>query len=90
MLPTCLFILPDGHADRCPSRKNLIHRYGAGSELDRLPTDVHACDTVRVCFEAASGAAEVSPVSPILAGDVSASWACLARVFGWHFKHRYA
>jgi len=40
MLPTSLFILPDGHADRCPGRKNLTHRYWVGS-LGRLPTGVH-------------------------------------------------
>ena len=89
MLLTCLFILPDGHADRCPSRKNLSHRYWVGS-LDRLPTDVHACDAIRVRFEAALSATEVSPVSPILAGDVSTSWACLARVLGWNLNQRYS
>jgi hypothetical protein len=90
MLPTCLFILPDGYADRRPSRKSLTHRYCVGSDLDRLPTDVHACDTVRVCFEAASDAAEVSPVPAVLARDVSASWACLACVSCRHFDDRYA
>jgi len=30
---------------------------------------------------------EVSPVSAVLAGDVSASWACLARVFGWNLDY---
>jgi len=58
--------------------------------LDRLPTDVHACDTVRVCFEAASDAAEVSPVPAVLARDVSASWTCLACVPRRHFDDRYA
>lgn len=86
MLPTCLFILPDGHADRCPSRKNLIPSYWVGS-LDRLPTDVHACNTVRVRLEVAAHASEVSPVPPIVSGNVSASWACLARVFGWNLDY---
>jgi hypothetical protein len=90
MLPTNLFILPGGHADRRPSRKSLTHRYWVGSDLDRLPTDVHACDTVRVCFEAASDAAEVSPVPAVLARDVSASWTCLACVPRRHFGDRYA
>jgi len=86
-LPTCLFILPDGHADGCPSRKNLTHRYWVGSDLDRLPTDVHACDTVRIRFEAASYTFEVSPVPAVLAADVSASWTCLARVLGWNLNY---
>lgn len=89
-MPTCLFILPDGHADRCPSRKSLIPSYWVGSDLDRLSTDVHACNTIRVRLEAAAYTTEVSPVSPILAGDVSASWACLARVFGWDLQYAYA
>jgi len=88
-LPTFLFILPDGHADRCPSRKNLIPSYWVGS-LDRLPTDVHACDTIRIRFEVAAYAPEVSPVLPIVSGNVSASWACLARVFGWNLQYGYA
>ncbi len=41
-MPTGLFILPDGHADRYPGRKILILHYRVGS-LGRLPTDVHAC-----------------------------------------------
>ena len=89
MLPTCLFILPDGHADRCPSRKNLTHRYWVGS-LDRLPTDVHACDTIRVRFEAAAYTTEISPVPPVAAADVAAVWACLARVLGWNLDYGYA
>jgi len=88
-LPTCLFILPDGHADRCPSRRNLTHRYWVGS-LDRLPTDVHACDTIRVRFEAAAYTTEIPPVLAIVSGNVSASWACLARVFGWNLDYGYA
>jgi len=31
VLPTGLFILPDGQADRCPSRKILIPHYWVGS-----------------------------------------------------------
>jgi len=89
MLPTSLFILPDGHTDRCPSQRKLILSYWVGS-LDRPPTDVHACDSIRICFETASYAAEVSPVFPILAGDMSASWACLACVFGWNLNYRYS
>jgi hypothetical protein len=89
MLPTCLFILPDGYADRRPSRKSLTHRYWVGS-LDRLPTDVHACDTVRVRFEPAAYTTEIPPVLPIPAGDVAAVWACLARVFGWNLDYGYA
>jgi hypothetical protein len=81
-VPTSLFISPDGHADGCPSRKNLILHYRVGSELDRLPTDVDACDTIRVRLEATAYMAEVSSVPPILARDMSASrhlWlVCLA------------
>ena len=89
-MPTCLFILPDGHADGCPSRKNqTLFRYWVGS-LDRLPTDVHARDTIRVRFEAAAYTTEIPPVPPVATADVAAVWTCLARVFGWHFKYRYA
>ena len=91
MLPTCLFILHVEPADGgFHGRKILILRYWVGGELDRLPTDVHACDAVRVRLEAASYAAEVSPVSAVLAGDVSASWACLARVSCGDFRDGYA
>jgi len=55
-----------------------------GRQLGCLSTDVDACDTIRVRLEAASYAAEVSPVPPILAEDASASGACLTRVFGWN------
>lgn len=88
-MPTCLFILHVEPADGGSSRKNLISSYWVGS-LDRLPTDVHACDTVRIRFEAASYTFEVSPVPAILAADVSASWACLARVLGWYLDYGYS
>jgi hypothetical protein len=91
MLPTPgLFILSDGHADGCPSRKNLTLRYWVGSDLDRLPTDVDACDTVRVRFEAATYTTEISPVLPVATVDVAAVWACLARVLGWNLNQRYS
>jgi len=89
MLPTCLFILHVEPADGGSSRKNLIPSYWVGS-LDRLPTDVHACDTIRIRFESASHAPEVSPVPAVLAADVSASWAGLARVLGWNLNQRYS
>jgi hypothetical protein len=90
MLPTCLFILHVEPADGgSHSRKILTLHYWVGS-LDRLPTDVDACDTVCVRLEAAAYTMEVSPVPPILAGDVSASWACLACVSGWNLNHRYS
>ena len=89
MLPTCLFILHVEPADGSSSRKNLIPSYWVGS-LDRLPTDVHACNPVRIRFEAASHAPEVSPVPAVLAADVSASWAGLTRVLGWNLNQRYS
>ena len=89
-MPTSLFIFPDGHADGCPSRKNLILHYWVGSDLDRLPTDVHACDTIRVGFEATPYTTEVSPVSAVATADVAASWACLARVFAWNLQYGYS
>jgi hypothetical protein len=58
--------------------------------LDRLPTDVHACDTIRIRLEAALSAMEVSPVPPIAPGNVSTSGACLACVLGWNLKQRYS
>jgi hypothetical protein len=58
--------------------------------LDRLPTDVHACDAIRVRFEAALSATEISPVLPVATVDVAAVWACLARVFGWNLDYGYA
>jgi len=88
-LPTCLFILPVEPADGGSSRKILILHYWVGS-LDRLPTDVHACDTIRVRFEPASHTTEVPPVLPILAAGVPAFGARLARVFRWNLNHGYA
>jgi hypothetical protein len=58
--------------------------------LDRPPTDVDACDTVRVPLEAAAYATEVSPAPPILTTDMSASWACLACVSGWNLDQSYS
>jgi len=69
MLPTCLFILHVEPADGGSSRKNLTFSYWVGG-LGRLPTDVHACDTIRICFEAAPYTAEVPPVPAVLAGGV--------------------
>jgi len=89
MLPTCLFILHVEPADGGSSRKNLILSYWVGS-LDRLPTDVHACDTIRIRSETASDTAEVSPVPAVLAADVSASWAGLACVPCRYLDERYS
>jgi len=89
MLPTSLFILHVEPADGGSSRKKLILSYWVGS-LDRLLTDVHACDTIRIRFEAAPYTTEVSPILPILAAHMSTSGACLARVFGWNLHYRYA
>ncbi len=88
-MPTCLFILHVEPADGGSSRKNLIPSYWVGS-LDRLPTDVHACDTIRIRLESTAHTFEVSPVSPIAPGDVSTSGACLACVLGWNFQCRYS
>jgi len=89
MLPTSLFILHVEPADGGSSRKNLTLSYWVGS-LGRLPTDVHACDTIRIPLEAATYTLEVSPVPAVLAGDVSASGACLACVLCRHFDDRYS
>jgi hypothetical protein len=58
--------------------------------LDRLPTDVHACNTIRIRLEAAAYTPEVTPVLPIASGNVSASWAGLACVFGGNLHYGYA
>ena len=89
MLPTYLFILYVEPADGGSSRKNLIPGYWVDS-LDRLPTDVHACDTIRIRFEAAAYTFEVPPIPTVLAADVSASWACLTRVLGWDLNQWYS
>ena len=89
MLPTSLFILHVEPADGGSSRKNLTLSYWVGS-LGRLPTDVHACDTIRIPLEAATYTLEVSPVPAVLAGDVSASGACLACVLSRYFEDRYS
>jgi len=88
LLPTSLFILPDGHADRCPGRRKLTLSYWVGS-LDRPPTDVHACNSIRVCFEVAFDAPEVSPVPAVVSRDMAASPACLACVPCRHFQDGY-
>ncbi len=89
MLPTSLFILHVEPADGGSSRKILTHSYLVGS-LGRLPTDVHACDTIRISIESALSASEVSPVSPVAATHIAASWACLARVSCGDFRDGYS
>lgn len=89
MLPTSLFILHVELADGGSSRKNLIPSYWVGS-LDRLPTDVHACNPIRIRLESATDAPEVSPIPTVLAADASASWAGLTRVLGWNLNQRYS
>ena len=89
MLPTCLFILHVEPADGGSSRKNLTFSYWVGS-LGRLPTDVHACNPIRIRLESATDAPEVSPIPTVLAADISASWTCLACVPCRHFDDRYS
>ena len=89
-MPTSLFILHGEPADGGSSRKNLIPSYWVGSELDRLPTDVHACDTIRIRLESATDALEVSPILPIATGYVPASRTCLTCVLRWDFNQWYS
>jgi len=89
LLPTSLFILPDGHADRCPGRRKLTLSYWVGS-LDRPPTDVHACNSIRVCFEVAFDAPEVSPVPAVVSRDMAASRTGLTCIFGGNLNKRYS
>jgi len=87
-LPTCLFTLPDGHADRCPSRRKLVFHYWVGS-VGRSAADVHACNPIRVRLETTSHAFELSPLLAVASGSMPASRTGLASIFGWDLNERY-
>jgi len=89
LLPTCLFTLPDGHADRCPSRRKLVFHYWVGS-VDRSAADVHACNPIHVRLETTSYAFQVSPLLAVASGSMPTSRTGLASIFGFDFNERYA